>query len=250
MVRTPAARRPEARSVGLIDDSRRTRTRRHFARSSMSRRGRARARALRACLGGKARPPRARRASAAAWPITAPRNSTRMRMNFYGFDPSYHIARHRFVYRTPHAWTPLHLAQHRRALGAARSGGCMSAALEVAWTGELDAGACGRASGASADACKASASGRSFIALRTSTSSPAGCATTAARSKSHAEGPAERLQAFGDALVVAGAARGARRSCSKRGRRRREARRRVPHSRQHPGRRAPYPRAGGPVYLR
>ena len=36
-----------------------------------------------------------------------------MRMNFYGFDPSYHIARHRFVYRTPHAWTPLHLAQHR-----------------------------------------------------------------------------------------------------------------------------------------
>jgi putative two-component system hydrogenase maturation factor HypX/HoxX len=37
-----------------------------------------------------------------------------MRMNFYGFDPSYHIARHRFVHRTPHAWTPLHLAQHRR----------------------------------------------------------------------------------------------------------------------------------------
>jgi putative two-component system hydrogenase maturation factor HypX/HoxX len=36
-----------------------------------------------------------------------------MSMNFYGFDPSYHIARHRFVYRTPHAWTPLHLAQHR-----------------------------------------------------------------------------------------------------------------------------------------
>jgi len=37
-----------------------------------------------------------------------------MRMNFYGFDPSYHIARHRFVYRAPHAWTPLHLARHRR----------------------------------------------------------------------------------------------------------------------------------------
>jgi len=33
----------------------------------------------------------------------------RMRMNFYGFDPSYHIARHRFVCRTPQAWTPLHL---------------------------------------------------------------------------------------------------------------------------------------------
>jgi len=44
----------------------------------------------------------------------------RMRMNFYGFDPSYHIARHRFVHRTPHAWTPLHLAQHRRLGFAAR----------------------------------------------------------------------------------------------------------------------------------
>jgi putative two-component system protein, hydrogenase maturation factor HypX/HoxX len=44
----------------------------------------------------------------------------RMRMNFYGFDPSYHIARHRFVYRAPHAWTPLHLAQHRRLSFAAQ----------------------------------------------------------------------------------------------------------------------------------
>ncbi len=44
----------------------------------------------------------------------------RMRMNFYGFDPSYHIARHRFVHRTAHAWTPLHLAQHRRLGFAAR----------------------------------------------------------------------------------------------------------------------------------
>jgi putative two-component system protein, hydrogenase maturation factor HypX/HoxX len=38
----------------------------------------------------------------------------RMRLNFYGFDPSYHIARYRFVHRTPHAWTPLHLARHRQ----------------------------------------------------------------------------------------------------------------------------------------
>jgi len=44
----------------------------------------------------------------------------RMRMNFYGFDPSYHIARHRFVCRTPQAWTPLHLAQHRRTTAAIR----------------------------------------------------------------------------------------------------------------------------------
>jgi putative two-component system hydrogenase maturation factor HypX/HoxX len=38
----------------------------------------------------------------------------RMHMNFYGFDPSYHIARSRFVHRRPSAWTPLHLARHRR----------------------------------------------------------------------------------------------------------------------------------------
>lgn len=38
----------------------------------------------------------------------------RMRMNFYGFDPSYHVARYRFVHKTPHAWTPRHLAAHRR----------------------------------------------------------------------------------------------------------------------------------------
>ena len=37
----------------------------------------------------------------------------RMRLNFYGFDPSYHIARHRLVHRTPHSWTPRHLAVHR-----------------------------------------------------------------------------------------------------------------------------------------
>jgi len=37
----------------------------------------------------------------------------RMQRNFYGFDPSYHVARHHFVYRKPHAWTPRHLAVHR-----------------------------------------------------------------------------------------------------------------------------------------
>ncbi len=36
-----------------------------------------------------------------------------MRRNFYGFDPSYHVARHHFVHRTPHSWTPRHLARHR-----------------------------------------------------------------------------------------------------------------------------------------
>ncbi|QDX81933.1 hydrogenase maturation protein [Denitratisoma sp. DHT3] len=36
-----------------------------------------------------------------------------MRRNFYGFDPSYHYARHQFVHKTPQAWTPRHLARHR-----------------------------------------------------------------------------------------------------------------------------------------
>jgi putative two-component system hydrogenase maturation factor HypX/HoxX len=37
----------------------------------------------------------------------------RMHRNFYGFDPSYHVARHHFVHKQPHAWTPRHLAVHR-----------------------------------------------------------------------------------------------------------------------------------------
>lgn len=36
-----------------------------------------------------------------------------MRRNFYGFDPSYHVARSHFVRKTPHSWTPRHLAIHR-----------------------------------------------------------------------------------------------------------------------------------------
>ncbi len=38
----------------------------------------------------------------------------RMRLNFYGFDPSYHVARANFVRKVPHSWTPRHLALHRR----------------------------------------------------------------------------------------------------------------------------------------
>lgn len=37
----------------------------------------------------------------------------RMHRNFYGFDPSYHVARYHFVQKLPHAWTPRHLALHR-----------------------------------------------------------------------------------------------------------------------------------------
>ena len=37
-----------------------------------------------------------------------------MRRNFYGFDPSYHVARWHFVVKSPQSWTPRHLARHRQ----------------------------------------------------------------------------------------------------------------------------------------
>jgi len=40
-----------------------------------------------------------------------------MRLNFYGFDPSYHVARYNFVYKVPKSRTPLTIAAHR-SLGA------------------------------------------------------------------------------------------------------------------------------------
>ena len=38
----------------------------------------------------------------------------RMRMNFYGFDPSYHVARYNFVRSVAKSRTPLTIARHRR----------------------------------------------------------------------------------------------------------------------------------------
>jgi len=36
-----------------------------------------------------------------------------MKLNFYGFDASYHVARYHFVYKLPKARTPYYLATHR-----------------------------------------------------------------------------------------------------------------------------------------
>ncbi|MBI5718057.1 MAG: hydrogenase maturation protein [Burkholderiales bacterium] len=58
----------------------------------------------------------ARRATdEAARPLAAYRAEelAQMRRNFYGFDPSYHVARHHFVHRKPHARTPRQIALHR-----------------------------------------------------------------------------------------------------------------------------------------
>ncbi|ROR32523.1 hydrogenase maturation protein [Inmirania thermothiophila] len=59
---------------------------------------------------------RRRAADEAERPLAAYREAelARIRLNFYGFDPSYHVARYDFVHRRPHSWTPLHLAMHRR----------------------------------------------------------------------------------------------------------------------------------------
>jgi len=39
----------------------------------------------------------------------------KMKLNFYGFDPSYHVARYHFVYKLAKARTPSYLAKHRQA---------------------------------------------------------------------------------------------------------------------------------------
>jgi len=46
----------------------------------------------------------------------------RMRLNFYGFDSSYHVARYNFVQKLPRSRTPLHLATHRQAPRGADTG--------------------------------------------------------------------------------------------------------------------------------
>ncbi|HSI49673.1 MAG TPA: enoyl-CoA hydratase-related protein [Ideonella sp.] len=57
----------------------------------------------------------ARAADEACRPLAAYRQDelSRMHRNFYGFDPSYHVARYHFVHKLPQAWTPRHLAVHR-----------------------------------------------------------------------------------------------------------------------------------------
>lgn len=63
----------------------------------------------------------AREADEARRPLAAYRldELSRMHRNFYGFDPSYHVARYHFVHKLPQAWTPRHLAVHRERVAAA-----------------------------------------------------------------------------------------------------------------------------------
>ena len=52
----------------------------------------------------------------------------RMKLNFFGFDPSYHVARYHFVYKVPRSRTPFWLARHR--VGAANGLGAGLAAAK------------------------------------------------------------------------------------------------------------------------
>ncbi|AZO25509.1 hydrogenase maturation protein [Mesorhizobium sp. M1E.F.Ca.ET.045.02.1.1] len=56
-----------------------------------------------------------RAADEAAKPLSEYREEelARMRRNFYGFDPSYHVARHNFVHKVPKSRTPVTIARHR-----------------------------------------------------------------------------------------------------------------------------------------
>jgi putative two-component system hydrogenase maturation factor HypX/HoxX len=103
---------PQARQVGFIDDC--------FGRTPgeflSELRRRAQALAESPDLAERLAAKRAKRAAdEAIRPLADYRAQelAEMRRNFYGFDPSYHVARHHFVTKTPHSWTPRHLARHR-----------------------------------------------------------------------------------------------------------------------------------------
>jgi putative two-component system hydrogenase maturation factor HypX/HoxX len=59
---------------------------------------------------------RRRAADEARKPLAAYREEelVHMKLNFFGFDSSYHVARHNFVRKVPRSRTPLYLAKHRR----------------------------------------------------------------------------------------------------------------------------------------
>ncbi len=53
-----------------------------------------------------------------------------IKLNFFGFDPSYHVARYQFVCKVPRSRTPLYLARHRDTAGNGRNPARLSVADE------------------------------------------------------------------------------------------------------------------------
>ena len=76
---------------------------------------------------------RRREADEAEKPLEAYRTEEleRMRLNFFGFDPSYHVARYNFVNRVPKSRTPLTIARHRRRVGGAASGDAAARSVDT-----------------------------------------------------------------------------------------------------------------------
>jgi putative two-component system hydrogenase maturation factor HypX/HoxX len=102
----------EAAALGLIDD--------HFGANPAAFRAeiRERANALAAEAGFSSlldEKIARRRVDEATKPLEAYRAEelARMKLNFFGFDTSYHVARDHFVRKVPRSRTPLHLARHR-----------------------------------------------------------------------------------------------------------------------------------------
>ncbi|WP_448191056.1 hydrogenase maturation protein [Azospirillum sp. sgz301742] len=104
---------PEARRLGLVDEAFGVTVAAFRAGVVERARGLAADPALPALLADK----RARRAAdEAVKPLEHHRAEelAHLRFNFYGFDPSYHVARYNFVFKVPKSRTPLYLASHRR----------------------------------------------------------------------------------------------------------------------------------------
>jgi putative two-component system hydrogenase maturation factor HypX/HoxX len=110
---------PAAKAIGLIDD--------HFGVTSADFLAGVVARAAEMALSPAFESRleakiRRRHSDEARKPLAAYRAEEleKMRLNFFGFDPSYHVARSNFVRKVPKSRTPLYLARHR-ALPARRS---------------------------------------------------------------------------------------------------------------------------------
>lgn len=102
----------EAATLGLIDE--------HFGRTRQAFRDEVQRRAIE--LAGDASfstlleaKGRRRAEDEAAKPLERYREEEleRLRLNFFGFDSSYHVARYNFVHKVPRSRTPLYLAKHR-----------------------------------------------------------------------------------------------------------------------------------------
>jgi putative two-component system hydrogenase maturation factor HypX/HoxX len=80
---------------------------------------------------------RARQADEASTPLASYRGAEleRMKLNFFGFDSSYHVARFNFVHKVARSRTPLHLARHRAGPRTSTAGDSQATPLHAALSG-------------------------------------------------------------------------------------------------------------------